>query len=165
MYGSKILLTALGAGALLGTIGGAAFTPRLKPPPEQPWRQSLAPKESPVATYDIVEAPPQDLAPMGWTYGAARVFPQDPVLSDGYSERGARRAIAYRYDDAPLEGADSWNYAAVVEDEAVRASEADPASAPVPAVEAAEAATDAARDAQDQGFGQVAAVPVEQPAI
>ena len=155
MHGWKLMLTALGTGALLGTIGGTAFTPTLKPAPEQPWRQGLGPQETPTATYEIVEAAPQDLAPQGWTYGAARAFP-DEELS------GARRWIGYRFEDDVLPDDEPWSYAPDQEDEPVRPAEAVPVALEIPAVEAAEAARDAARDAVDEGLQPVS---IDQPAI
>lgn len=154
MHGWKLMLTALGTGALLGTIGGTAFTPTLKPAPEQPWRQGLGPGETPTATYEIVEATPQDLSPQGWTYGAARAFPDEEI--------SARRSIGYRFEDDFLPADEPWSYAPDTEEEPVRPAEAVPVALEIPAVEAAEAARDAARDAVDQGFKPVAA---EQPAI
>lgn len=156
MYGWKLLATALGTGAFLGTIGGTAYTPTLKPAPEATWRQGLAAHDAPAsydpAIEDIVAAPPQDLAPQGWTYGMARAFPDD-------SARGARRAIAFRWDDGAAVHDEDWSYAAREEDEAVRPGEAapviDPVLVEVPTLAAAEAAADAARDAQDQGLEPV----------
>lgn len=155
MHGWKLLLTALGTGALLGTIGGTAFTPTLKSPPEQPWRQGLGPQETPTATYDIVEASPRDLSPRGWTYGASRAFPDEELY-------GARRSIGYHFDDETLPADEPWSYAPDFEDEPVRPAEAVPIALEIPAVEAAEAARDAARDAVEQGFQPASQ---EQPAI
>lgn len=151
MHSWKLLLTALGTGAFLGTLGGTAWTPEMKPAPEQPWRQGFGPQEAPAPLYEIAEAPPQDLAPQGWTYGAARAFPEERMS-------GARRAIAFRYDDGvgQTQPDEQWSYAATAEDEAVRPAEAAPVADEVPALEAAEAARDAALDAQDQGVEPVA---------
>lgn len=150
MHSWKLLLTALGTGAFLGTLGGTAWTPELKPPPDQPWRHSLSAQEVPIALYEIAEAPPRDLSPQGWTYGAARAFPQEMSA--------ASRALGYRYDASVRqpEPEEQWNYAAISEDEAVRPAEAAPVPDEAPAIEAAEAARDAARDAQDQGLEPVA---------
>ena len=151
MHGWKLMLTALGTGALLGTIGGTAFTPTLKPPPEQSWRQGLGP-DTPTATYDIVEAAPQDLSPQGWTYGAARAFPDEEFGT-------ARRSIGFRFEDEIASIDEPWTYAPDLEDEPVRPAEAVPIAVEIPAVEAAEAARDAAQDAADQGLRPVTAEP------
>jgi len=151
MHGWKLMLTALGTGALLGTIGGTAFTPTLKPPPEQPWRQGLGP-DAPTATYDIVEAAPQDLSPQGWTYGAARSFPEEDFA-------GTRRAVGFRFEEDVPFADEPWTYAPDLEDEPVRPAEAVPIAVEVPALEAAEAARDAAQDAADEGLRPVAADP------
>jgi hypothetical protein len=156
MHSWKLLLTALGTGAFLGTVGGTTLNPVLKPPPEQPWRQGLGPQHAPVATYEIVDAAPQDLTPQGLTYGAARAFPQDRF-------GGARGMANYRYDDPPAQPDDGWRYAALSEDEPVRPAEAAPVAVEAPAAEAAEAALDAARDAQDQEAEPVAAVAAAIP--
>lgn len=146
MHSWKLMLTALGTAAFLGTVGGTTFAPNptMKPPPDQPWRQGLGPDEAPTPAYDIVEAGPQDLSPQGLTYGAARAFPQDDV-------RPSARQLAYRIDDPTLPEDADWSYSADPEEEAVRPSEAAPVAVEVPVIEAAEAARDAARAAQDQG--------------
>ena len=163
MHGWKLMLTALGTGAFLGTIGGTTLSPTLKPPPEQPWRQGLGPQGAPVADYTIAEAPPQDLSPQGWTYGAGRAFPED-------TSRGARRAIGYRWADAPQpEAEEAWSYASM-SDDAPGASpgrgsvdiEAPEPDADTDALEAAEAAHAAAQDAADQSLQPAAA---EQPSV
>lgn len=139
------MLTALGIAAVLGTIGGTTMSPTMKPPPEQPWRQSLGPQETPVQTYDIVDAAPQDLSPQGWTYGAARAFPEDHL-------RPAARQLAFRMEDPTLPSEDeNWSYADAPEEEAVRPGEAAPVTFEAPVIEAAEAARDAAQAAQDLG--------------
>ena len=149
------MLTALGSGTLFGTIGGTAIDPTLKPAPEQPWRQGLGPQNLPSANLAMAEAPPQDLSPQGWTYGAARAFPRD-------IDRPSARQVGYRWNDQALNAAadagndGGWNYAAAPEDEPVRASEAAPVAVDVPA---AEAARDAALDATEQGIDPAPANP------
>lgn len=149
MHGWKLMLTALGTGALLGTIGGTTISPALKPPPEQPWRQGNGPQHAPTATYEIVEAGPQDLSPQGWTYGARRAFSED-------RRPAARRSAAYRFEDEipPQEAA--------AEDVPIRPGLAAPAATEIPPLEAAEAARDAARDAAEAG---AVTPPADQPPI
>lgn len=154
MHSWKLMLTALGTAALLGTIGGTTMSPTMKPAPEQPWRQGLGPQETPVQTYDIVDAAPQDLSPQGWTYGASRAFPRDDL-------RPAARQLAYRMDDQDLPSDENWSYADAPEEEAVRPAEAAPVALEVPVIEAAEAARDAAQAAQDQGVVSAAAIAPE----
>lgn len=164
MHSWKLMLTALGTGALLGTIGGTTLSPTLKPPPDQPWRQGLGPQETPRADYAIVEAQPQDLSAQGWTYGAGRAFPSEAT------SRNASRAMGYRYDDAPqpARAEEQWSYAAMSDDAPMASpGHTAPVAVEVPAsdndaIEAAAAARDAAQDAAETS---VAVATPDQPPV
>jgi hypothetical protein len=156
MHVWKLMIMALGSGALAGTIGGTTLHPTLKPAPEQSWRQGLGARELSSANSAVIAAPPQDLSPQGWTYGAAQAFPLEVA-------RPAARRLGYRWDDQPPQPlADDGDYAAAADENPLRPEEASPSPVDVPAVEAAEAARDAALDATAQGLDPATSA---QPAI
>lgn len=106
MRATKILLSALGSGLLLGPLAGAAMGPAtMKAPPAPPWRLSGQPVVSGALAADFAASGPEDRSPPTWSDDLAGA-PRPSALrmaADGtrYAEP---RYADWREDDAvPIE--------------------------------------------------------------
>jgi hypothetical protein len=69
---SKLMLTAVAAGVLLGAGLSRLSAPVMKFAPEPDWRSRLQPEFS-ATPLQFVDSGPQDLRPIGWTQGLAMI--------------------------------------------------------------------------------------------
>jgi hypothetical protein len=79
---AKFLLTTIGGGVLLGSLGGHLADPEMQQRGgNEPWRQMLESDRSPSGSELALEAPPYDLQPFGGSHSYAPEFADNPVES------------------------------------------------------------------------------------